>query len=544
MPHLVDRVASSRGWRRRGLALAAGLVGALILAPINFGLALVFPMAVAVWLLDGIAARPGWSWRATFGTGWWLGFGYHLAGFWWLGAAFLVDPEFKWLLPLGVIGVPAILAVFTGAGIVVARLLWVPGPARVLALAVGLASSEWARGHWFSGFPWNTFGMALGGRLLPAQLASLCGLDGLNFVAIALAAAPATLTDGGRSRWIAPGAAAVTLAGILVFGTARLSGPPPAPLPDVTIRLVQPGLRPDEDFTFENKDRIVDDYVALSRRDDLAKGVTLADVTMLVWPESPFPFILSRQPEELAKIAALLPPRTSLVTGAAREEDIPAQDGDRAHSDYYNAILVVARGGRILDSYDKLHLVPFGEYLPFDALLRRLGLRNFVAVPGGFEPGRERRALAVPGLPAASPLICYEAIFPGRALTDAGPTPPLPPEHHQRRLVRRHQRSLAAPCPGPSADDRGGTADGARGGHRHLGLHRSIRPHLRIPDAGRGWDSGWQPCRTADAPPLRSHPRSLQPVGWCCHPIVFAAAPAQASWLKLTFAMLRPQTLT
>ncbi len=423
MPHLVDRVASSRGWRRRGLALAAGLVGALILAPINFGLALVFPMAVAVWLLDGIAARPGWSWRATFGTGWWLGFGYHLAGFWWLGAAFLVDPEFKWLLPLGVIGVPAILAVFTGAGIVVARLLWVPGPARVLALAVGLASSEWARGHWFSGFPWNTFGMALGGRLLPAQLASLCGLDGLNFVAIALAAAPATLTDGGRSRWIAPGAAAVTLAGILVFGTARLSGPPPAPLPDVTIRLVQPGLRPDEDFTFENKDRIVDDYVALSRRDDLAKGVTLADVTMLVWPESPFPFILSRQPEELAKIAALLPPRTSLVTGAAREEDIPAQDGDRAHSDYYNAILVVARGGRILDSYDKLHLVPFGEYLPFDALLRRLGLRNFVAVPGGFEPGRERRALAVPGLPAASPLICYEAIFPGRALTDAGPRP-------------------------------------------------------------------------------------------------------------------------
>ncbi len=420
MPRLADRVASSRGWQRRGLALAAGLVGALILAPIDLGLALVVPMCGAVWLLDGIAAGRGWGWRATFGAGWWLGFGYHLAGFWWLGAAFLVDPEFKWLLPLGVVGMPAMLALFTGAGFVLARLLWVPGPARVLALAVGLALSEWARGHWFSGFPWNTFGMALGGRLVPAQLASLCGLDGLNVVAVALAAAPATLADPGRLRFAPSVAAAMTLAAILVFGMIRLSSPMPTNLPNVTIRLVQPGLRPDEQFTFENKDAIIDDYVGLSRRDDTAKGVTLADVTMLVWPESPFPFILSRQPEELAKIAALLPPRTSLVTGAAREVDVPAQDEERAHSDYYNAILVIARGGHILQSYDKVHLVPFGEYLPFNALLRRLGLRNFVPVPGGFEPGREHHSLNVPGLPAASPLICYEAIFPGRAVSDAG----------------------------------------------------------------------------------------------------------------------------
>ena len=423
MPRLADRVAFSRGLRRRAIALGAGVVGALILAPINLGIALVVPMCIAVWLLDGIVASPGRSWRAAFAAGWWLGFGYHLAGFWWLGAAFLIDPEFKWLLPLGVVGLPAILALFTGAGFVLARLLWFPGPTRVLALAVGLALSEWARGRWFSGFPWNTFGMALGGQLVPAQLASLCGLDGLNLVAVALAAAPATLADPGRRRWASAAAALATLAAILAFGAIRLSPPPPADLPDVTIRLVQPGLRPDEAFTFENKDAIVDDYVALSERDDAAKSIALADVTMLVWPESPFPFILSRQPEELAKVAALLPPKTSLVTGAAREEDLPARDGERAHSDYYNAILVIARGGRILDSYDKVHLVPFGEYLPFNALLRRLGLRNFVPVPGGFEPGRERRPLDVPGLPLASPLICYEAIFPGQAMTDAGPRP-------------------------------------------------------------------------------------------------------------------------
>ena len=414
MPRLADRVASSRGWTRRGLALAAGLVGALILAPVDLGLALIVPASVAVWLLDDIAARPRPGWRAAFEDGWWLGFGYHLAGFWWLGAAFLVDPQFEWLLPVGVLGVPAMLALFTGVGFVLARLLWSPSPPRVLALAVGLALTEWARGHWFSGFPWNTFGMALGGRLVPAQLSSLCGLDGLNLVAVALAAAPATLADRGRLRWATSAAAAAALAAIFAFGAIRLSGAPPDDVPNVVIRLVQPGIRPDEKFAFENKDAIVDDYVALSRRDDKAKGVALTDVTMLVWPESPFPFILTREPEELAKIAALLPPKTSLVTGAAREEDVPARGGEIAHSDYYNSILVIERGGRILDSYDKVHLVPFGEYLPFGALLRRLGLRNFVPVPGGFEPGRERRPLNVPGLPAASPLICYEAIFPGQ----------------------------------------------------------------------------------------------------------------------------------
>ncbi len=141
-------------------------------------------------------------------------------------------------------------------------------------------------------------------------------------------------------------------------------------------------------------------------------------MTLLVWPESAFPFILTRDAQALAAIGDLLPVHTVLATGAAREEDVPATRGRPAHADYYNAIEVIGHGGALLGSYDKVHLVPFGEYLPFDGLLRRLGLRNFVDVPGGFEPGTRRRALLVPGLPPAAPLICYEAIFPGAVLPD------------------------------------------------------------------------------------------------------------------------------
>ncbi len=102
------------------------------------------------------------------------------------------------------------------------------------------------------------------------------------------------------------------------------------------------------------------------------------------------------------------------MTGAARAEDA-AGTAPR----YFNAIHVVNPDGVIGDSYDKVHLVPFGEYLPFRTLLDRIGLRQFVEVPGGFEPGVRRRPLTIRGLPPALPLICYEAIFPREVAADA-----------------------------------------------------------------------------------------------------------------------------
>ncbi len=434
---LADAIILSSGWRRRAIAFLAGALGALALAPVGFGPALIVPMVVAVWLLDGSSERvpPNglrWVWPGggslllAFGAGWWLGFGYFVAGFWWLSAAFLIDPDFAWALPLGVFGLPALLAFFPAFGFVIARLLWAPGTARILALTLGLGLAEWGRGHLFTGFPWNTLGMGLGGNLVTAQMASLVGVDGLTLLTIALCAAPATLIDGParKRRWRPTLTALGILTAITAYGALRLSRPAPSNGAAI-VRIMQPGLRPDKEFSAEHKDAIIDHYIALSRQDDLAKGIRLSDVAMLVWPESAFPFILTRDPQALAKIGAALPGKTTLVTGAAREEDVPAGHGHEEYSSYFNSIQVIASGGTIVDSYDKIHLVPFGEYLPFGHVLNRLGVRNFVAVPGGFEPGAIRRALRIPGLPPASPLLCYEAIFSGAVGTtmNAGAKP-------------------------------------------------------------------------------------------------------------------------
>ena len=406
------------GWPRRILAFVGGATGALAMPPLSFAPALIAPLALAVWLIDGSIDRgpreaTRWaSLRAAFGAGWWWGFGYFTAGLWWLGSAFLVEPDkFAWALPLGVLALPAALAFFPALGFALARLLWRPGGARVLALAVGLGASEWLRCVAFTGFPWNEIGMALGQDLVLAQVASIVGLHGLTLAAVAIFAAPATLwsESGSPRRWGPTILAALALAAVFGFGLFRLDAPASATLPGVKLRIMQPNVAQGPDFAPDNGMAIVRHYLALSDRATSPATTGVADATHLIWPESAFPFILSRDGQALAEITAFLRGGAILATGAARMEE-----GDRAGArrHFFNSIELLDRRGLLPERYDKRHLVPFGEYMPFSRLFERLGVTQFVHVPGGFDAGTGSSLIHIPGLPSARALICYEAIFP------------------------------------------------------------------------------------------------------------------------------------
>jgi apolipoprotein N-acyltransferase len=412
---LVEGVILSWGWRRRAIAFVSGAAGALALPPLSLFPLIAVPLTIAVWLIDGAqergSGRPiSGSLSSAFGAGWWMGFGYFLAGLWWVGSALLVEADkFAWALPLAVVALPAALAVFPGAGFVLARLLWSSGPLRVFALAFGLGVAEWARGLLFTGFPWNDLGMALGVNLTLAQTASLVGLHGLTFLTIAIFAAPATLWRVSESRLnLTPTiVAALALAAIAAFGAFRLAAPPSAMQPGVKLRLIQPDIGQDDaSFSPENSQAILRRYFDLSERAASPDRSGVRDVTHLIWPESAFPFILSRDAQALSDIVDFLRDGATLITGAARRED-----GDGPPR-YFNSIEIVGRNGLSAQRYDKQHLVPFGEYVPFASLLERTHIAQMVDIPGGFEPGSGRRILHIPGLPDAMPLICYEAIFP------------------------------------------------------------------------------------------------------------------------------------
>jgi apolipoprotein N-acyltransferase len=410
------------GWRRALIAFAAGAISVLALAPFSFWPVLFLTFPVMVWLIDGSGASRWGGTASAFVDGWCFGFGYFLAGLYWIGNAFLVDAKiFGWLLPIAVTVLPAGLALFTGLGFVLARLLWTRGPLRLLALAVGLTVAEWLRGHVLTGLPWNTFGHALAGSLTLAQSASLIGMWGLTFAALLIFASPATLADDGaetRRPWLPVAISALVLAGLAVFGGVRLATTPTEFVADVNLRIMQPNLQQDQKFNYAAKDQVMRRYLALSGRVSEAPDTSavqasgLVGITHLIWPESAFPFLLTREADALAQIAELLPPGTVLITGAARAEASASAQNPRV----YNSLYVIDHDGGILSVYDKVHLVPFGEYLPFQATLERMGLMQLTKLPGGFLAGDRRRAIEAPRAPPFLPLICYEIIFPRQAV--------------------------------------------------------------------------------------------------------------------------------
>lgn len=368
---LPNRVILADGWTRRAIAFVAGAAGALALPPIDFAPAMAIPLMTAVWLIDGAAVQGARfslaPIRAAAAAGWWLGFGYFLAGFWWLGAAMLVEADqFAWAIPLAVIGLPSLLAFFPALGFALSRLLWSSGSLRIFALAAGLGASEWVRGHIFTGFPWNDYGMALAGAGPIAQIASVIGLQGLDLAAIVIFAAPATLVDrkpgerflSNAAAW----AAAILLVSFTIFGALRLGMNSTEFVDGVKLRLMQPNLPQDAKFKPENGQEILRNYLNLSDRATGPGRTGISDVTHLIWPELAFPYVLSREPQALSAIARALQGRI-LITGAARIE----ADGGGKRGKIFNSIEVL-RGDKILAFYDKMHLVPFGEYLPLDRI--------------------------------------------------------------------------------------------------------------------------------------------------------------------------------
>jgi apolipoprotein N-acyltransferase len=417
-------VAVLSGWRRGAVAFGAGALSAAAMAPFFASPVLFLTLPVLVWLIDGAPSETR-SRRAAIlraaGDGWWFGFGYFLFGLFWIGEAFLVEAEvFAWLMPLAVLLLPAGLALFTAVAAGLARLCWQPGVARVLVLAVALGVTEWLRGHILTGFPWNVLGYALTWPLPMMQSVSVLGIYGLTLLAVAIFAGPLVIVAGAassdaphrRAMQRAVLLAVVPLALLFGLGAYRLSGDPAPMLEGVRVRIVQASVPQRDKWRPEKQRAIFEDQLALSRHDAAGRQDDLADVTHVIWPEAAMPFLPLEHPEALAAIGELLPPGTRLLSGALRLKHKLPQPAATAREGY-NSLMVFGDQGNLEATYDKIHLVPFGEYLPLQAWLERIGLEQLTRWRGGFSVGvAPRPLLHIPGLPSAAGLICYEAIFP------------------------------------------------------------------------------------------------------------------------------------
>ncbi|MGQ0677314.1 MAG: apolipoprotein N-acyltransferase, partial [Rhodospirillales bacterium] len=399
------RVMALRGWRRALTALGLGALLALALPPFHLLPLGVVALTGLVWLVDS-ARGP----RGAFAAGWLFGFGHFLVGLWWIvNALLLFGLKFLPVYPIVVGFLPSLLAVFIGLAAAALRLVPLAGPARILAFALWWTAFEWLRGHLFSGFPWNLAGYAWTFSDAMIQLAALGGVYALSLVTVAAFAMPALLADRAHARagLASVGAAALALVAVWGFGAARLARAPDLgadAVPGVMLRVVQPNVPQAQKWSRARHEANFLLHLALST------GAGHERVTHIVWPETAATFFLAEQPAALAAVAQAVPPGGVLLTGAPRR----GEDGGKRH--LWNSLLAVDRSGRVAAAFDKFHLVPLGEYVP---LKDYLPLTKMVEGASDYSAGPGPRTLRLSGLPPVSPLICYEAIFPGNVVDRA-----------------------------------------------------------------------------------------------------------------------------
>lgn len=390
------------GWRRWAAAFLLGAVAVAAQPPFHVLPALLIAFPGFVWLLDG-AATP----RSAFGVGWMFGAGYFAAGLYWVPNALLVDAaRFAWLIPFAVLGLSLGLGLFIGGVALLARQIWSPGAGRIFGLAASWAFFEWVRGTVLTGFPWNPVGNVWVAATPVLQTAAWIGVYGLSALTVFAAAALAMLggpgSHGRKCRWYWGFSGIVLFAMIAAAGTFRLADATRDTVPGVYLRIVQPNIA--------QRDK----WLPARRAQNYARHLEMSGdggdgrVTHVIWPETAAPFSVSTDVARRALMRRVVPPKGMLLTGSVRLE---RQNGRVVR--VWNSLVAVDDKTDVAAVYDKHHLVPFGEYMPLRDILP---LAKITAGALDFSSGPGPRTLRLAGLPAFSPLICYEIIFPARVV--------------------------------------------------------------------------------------------------------------------------------
>jgi apolipoprotein N-acyltransferase len=403
MDLIAQRAEALGGPARVALAVPGGAALALAQPPFSQPLVLFGAMPLLFWLMQ--AARGGWGGAAV---GWGAGAGYFAAALFWIWEPFQVDQDLHgWLAPFAVVGMAGGLALFWAAAFGFTRALRPAGLRGVVVFACLLAAAEFARSHLLTGFPWALPGYAWVETPV-IHAAALVGIHGLGFATVLLAALPAVaLPRIGRIGAVAA-AAAVVAAG-WGFGVWREATPVPARAEPFVVRIVQPNApqhlkwQPEMQALFYNRHL---EFTA-------AEGA-LGPPDAVVWSETAVPFVLGYAEEYQAEIAAAAG-GAPVILGIMRVQIHEFEER------WFNSLAVLGTGGESLAVYDKHHLVPFGEYIPLQQTVRRLGGPTIETLTrGGFTPGTGPHLVGTPGLPPFLPLVCYEAIFPQHAAAPQG----------------------------------------------------------------------------------------------------------------------------
>lgn len=395
-----ETIRPGGGWRRLVLAVCSGLMLSASLPSLDLT-----PLAW-IGLVPLLWAARSRSPRRAFGLGWLAGFAFYLATCWWI--VYTIDHYTALPLPIAVgllALMAAVLALYHGAFVAVVRWLELRRlPAVWLAPAVWV-TLEWLRGWFFIGFPWAALGYSQHRFHDLVQMAEVTGVYGVSAVVVLfnVVVAKALRAQGAGARRLLPAMLVLTLvvAVLPALGRARaaqLAARPPAGT--LVVGIAQGNVEQERKWDPAFQDETMNRYRLLTLEAAQARPA------MIVWPETATPFFFQNPG-----------PRRESVLEIAREAGVPLFFGapayrqrDDGRIEQLNRAYLVLPDGREAGSYDKMQLVPFGEYVPFARLL--FFVEQVVDAVGQLGAGLVPTVFTLPDGTRFGALICYEGIFP------------------------------------------------------------------------------------------------------------------------------------
>ena len=375
-------------WGLRGLNLGLGAAVALGHAPLSLWPVSLLALCGFIFALH--RGQP--DLRGAMSAAFFLGLGYFLITLNWIVEPFFIDPlRHGWMAPIALLAMAgglALIWLLVGIG-----WHW----ARGLGVAVGLAIAEYIRAHIFGGFPWGLPAYILLDSPLQGILA-LIGPYGATLCVALVAATPVVLL----SNRVIGGALVALLIGMIwsLMPVAR-SVIPNDQATQFTVRLVQPNAPQHQKWDPRYAPMFFDRMLDMSARGP--------QPDLIIWPESAVAEVLNYAQPQLDAMAQANP-NSDLLFGILRIDQQERMKNSMA----------LLRQGQLSAIYDKTLLVPFGEYMPWEPVLRPLGLGIFYDWFGAaFAPGTGPQTMTLSTGRTIAPLICYEAIFPDFVRTSA-----------------------------------------------------------------------------------------------------------------------------
>lgn len=387
------------------LSFGAGALAAFAMPPSGFWFTLFISLPILYCAV--LCAKNK---KVAFFSGWLFGFGYFVISLSWIANALLVDGNpYLWAWPLAAAGLPALLSFFPALACLVAkRFMRLDHLSGWFGFIAVLTIFEWLRGHVFTGFPWNLYGYAWADHLPMIQSLYLSDVYMLTLLTMIWAFTPALLLLNSRThQFVGLSVALLTLLSNLAYGYVSLNAAPSVTTSDLNIRVVQPNIPQSDKWDRSKTFGHFTKHLELSLQGNTPDGPVI-----VVWPETAVSFsLLQTPPAQIAMrdMLARLPVGSSLLTGYLRR--------DTEQKAYFNSLVEIDRSGAVKNVYDKHHLVPFGEYIPFQQWIPLKPIVQFQ----GFGRGAGPTTLVSQQGIKFSPLVCYEIIFPGKSVKNSSP---------------------------------------------------------------------------------------------------------------------------